>query len=460
MALPLALGSLGLMLAGEAFLDAVFDTVTMYVLNWGGKPANRLVELARWTAPLSTAAGIVLFIRPFARYLAAGIRYLTSRDSVAVYGDHALYLALKKRCRVTEGAESLLPAHRYLFFGGEEENLDSYLRFREKLKNREVTLRCSSLRTQDVRDSRLHLFSAEETAARLFWRQADMITLFNRKGPALDVALVGFGALGEEVLTWGLQSNIFSPDQRITWHVFGSDGSFAALHPCLSQIGDPVVFYGTPWQENLPVLEKADRVLVCGQEDQLALTQRLMSVLPGKTIDVFAVRKERFSLCEDAERLRLFDWKEEALTPENIFDAATLKRAKAINLRYAHLYRRVPETPENMESEWARLDAFGRYSNISCADYHEIRLQMLRAWGAEENAASLSAERLELLGKLEHIRWCRYHFLNNWTCGDPGQGNRKDPARKIHRDLVPWAELDRGEKEKDRENIRLLLSLR
>lgn len=73
--------------------------------------------------------------------------------------------------------------------------------------------------------------------------------------------------------------------------------------------------------------------------------------------------------------------------------------------------------------------------------------------------AQLTADQIEQLAELEHIRWCRYHYLSNWRLGTPENGRRKDPERRLHTDLIPYQELDESSKEKDRENIRILLSL-
>ena len=77
----------------------------------------------------------------------------------------------------------------------------------------------------------------------------------------------------------------------------------------------------------------------------------------------------------------------------------------------------------------------------------------------EENQGSsvdtMSAQWFETLANLEHIRWCRYHYINNWQYGQPENG-RKNKAKRIHADLVPYESLTEAEKDKDRENIRIL----
>ena len=160
------------------------------------------------------------------------------------------------------------------------------------------------------------------------------------------------------------------------------------------------------------------------------------------------------------ERLSLFCWKQEAQKPDRIFGDQLLGRAKKINLRYANIYSGVPENDEKKEEEWRALDAFTRYSNVSAADYHEIQLKILKAIGEPAEVEKLSPKSLELLAELEHIRWCRYHYLNNWRYGVPDNGKAKDKTRRIHADLVPYESLTDSEKEKDRENIRVMLSIR
>ena len=80
----------------------------------------------------------------------------------------------------------------------------------------------------------------------------------------------------------------------------------------------------------------------------------------------------------------------------------------------------------------------------------------------EENGGELNEESQEMLDKLaeiEHIRWCRYHYLNNWSYGMPDNGKTKDAQRRIHSSLRPYPVLPPQEQEKDRENVRLLREL-
>lgn len=446
---------------GETFLNSLFCCVSMYVMNYGDTPPNALVEIARWTAPLATASGVVLAIGTLRTFLGNRVKYLRG-GSVAVYGpeEEKEKFLQQLDSRGINGQDELIQAQRYILAGEETENFAFYQKYRTALQGRNVYLKCRSLPAQSIEDPNLKLFCPEETAARLYWKQRGLYELSVKKGHDLKIVLLGFEKLGQEILLRGLQSNIFSPNQRIEYHVFGDGSRFAAVYRGLGAISDPVVFHSEEWYDQLELIEQADLVLVLSQQGQEAMLQDLLLATRREEIDVFASDAFGTDVVEDRQRLRLYNWEQEGCRLPRIFDDLLLERAKRINLRYCHLYGGTPETEDEKEKQWRQLDAFTRYSNISSADYHEIRLLMLEAMGLPLDGSGISAEQLELLSELEHIRWCRYHYLNNWRYGQPENGKRKDKTLRIHADLVEYQTLTEAEKEKDRENIRILLSVR
>ena len=66
----------------------------------------------------------------------------------------------------------------------------------------------------------------------------------------------------------------------------------------------------------------------------------------------------------------------------------------------------------------------------------------------------LSEQEIELMARVEHLRWCRDKILNGWIFGE-----KKDSRKKTHPSLVPYDDLDESEKEKDRELVRLIPAL-
>ena len=459
---PFVLGVIGLVgVEKQPLLDTMYNCFQMYLMDFGGEASNVWIELARWTAPLVTASGILILLTHLGTGIKNGIIYLRG-ESVAVYapgntGDTVLTRLGRRGIR---GGERFVKAHSYLLLGDEKENFAFYKDNREKLRGRMVYMRSTSLKGKSAADAGIKLFSPEETAARVFWKQRRLYETSVQKGHRLEIALIGFGRLGEELLYWGLQNLIYSPDQSVTYHIFGDGSHFSAMHPMLGKLSDTVRFYSEPWYACGDLLERADVVAVVEQQDQTKLLADMLGLLRRGEIDVFVQERLSAELLEQQPRLSLFDWQDEAQKPEYIMDEVLLRRAKQINLRYAHLYSGVEETPENMAKEWTGLDGFTRYSNISAADYHDVRLCMLAAMGVAAGDVTKNQELLELLSELEHIRWCRYHYLNNWKYGVPKNGKAKDASRRIHMDLVPYSALTDPEKEKDRENIRVLLSVR
>lgn len=108
------------------------------------------------------------------------------------------------------------------------------------------------------------------------------------RGHHLQIVFLGFGKLGEELLVRGLQSNLFSPDQSIAYHIFGASDRFAAIHRGIAQIEDPVIFHPEPWYTELPLLEEADLLLVLEQTEQAKLLEDLLLATMRREIDVFA----------------------------------------------------------------------------------------------------------------------------------------------------------------------------
>lgn len=460
--IPLLCGMIGFVgLEHQPFLDALYMSVKMYVFNFWDTAPNFLVEIARWLAPLATASWVVMAIASLRAIVRNRLSYLHG-NSVAVYGpeDEKTELLTQLGKRGIDGGERFVKAQRYILLDEEEKNLDFYRQHKSSLAGCTVYLKCRSLQAQSTADAGLTLFCPEETAARLFWKQKKLYSASVAAGHRLRIVLLGFGKLGEELLFWGLQNNVFDPEQRIEYHVFGDCAAFLATHTELPQVSDPVIRHTEAWYESLALVEQADLVLVLEQEQQLALLRELLFATTRREIDVFAAENSAAELLEGSERLQLYDWQRESRQLERIFNETLFERAKRINLRYSSLYGGVEENEQTKETEWKKLDAFTRYSNISSADYHEVRLFMLQAMGQAADGKALSPECLELLSELEHIRWCRYHYLNNWRYGVPENGKRKDAARRVHSDLVEYRTLTEAEKEKDRENIRILLSVK
>lgn len=138
----------------------------MYVLNYTSSPPNILVELARWTAPLSTASGVLLAFSAARERVRNYFRYHSGKG-VAVYGPEEDKAELLKQLgkHGIDGRNGLARAQRYILLDDENQNFRFYNRHREALQGASVHIKCRSIQAQCVSSSSLKLFCPEETAA-------------------------------------------------------------------------------------------------------------------------------------------------------------------------------------------------------------------------------------------------------------------------------------------------------
>lgn len=458
---PALIGVIGFLIDGQhSFLDSLFRCLTMYALNYTEAPPNALVEIARWTAPLATTGGILLAI--FSTKDRIRNRTLSrSPNSIAIYGDaeeQNLLLAQAGRYGI-RGGEKFLPAARYILAGTEDDNLAFYAQHKARLCDRPVFLKCRSMQVRPEPGTNVRIYSPEEIAARLFWKEHCLYSEAAKHDFALSIAMIGFGELGEELLYWGLQDNLFDPNQKITYHIFGDCSEFLHIHPGVREISDRIVQHSESWDCSIDVLRSVQRILILSQDDTVQTLQKLLLLPNLPDIVCFSPSELHFDLFETEHRVIWYPWGSIANRIENITEDGLIRLAKRIHLRYLHMNEGMQETEENLEKEWQKLNSFKRYSNIGAADYHEIRLIMLQEMGIPARYDALPAPVLELFAALEHERWCRYHYLNNWTHGVPESGKRSDPVKRIHTDLVPLEALPASELHKDYDNVEIALSL-
>lgn len=452
---PLVPGIIGLTQSGKPLLDSLFDCVCMYVLNYQGKPPNIYVELARWAAPVATASGVLMLVHAFREDFRNYICYRRG-NSVAVYGTVQEKEDLLRQLgrRGINGKEAFIRADRYVLLYDEEQNLDFYYCNKHFAKGSAFYLKCHSVYAQSAADTNLHLFCPETTAARLFWKKRCPYALAAKSGFKMTIVILGFGRLGEELLRCALLGNIFHPAQSIQYHIFGDGSEFTTIHTQLASITDPVVFHAEPWQQQCGLLEQAEMIVVAEQMNQIELLKNLLLATAQGQIDILSADSVYAELLGN-ERITPFCWKQEAQQLAHIFDDVLLERAKTINLRYAHLYYGIQEDERAKEAEWAKLDSFTRDSNISAADYYDVLCTILNANGIETDFAQIPSDWIDRMAELEHMRWCRFHYWNNWKYGRPENGANKDARQRIHIDLLPYTDLSDAEREKDRESIRI-----
>ena len=129
------------------------------------------------------------------------------------------------------------------------------------------------------------------------------------------------------------------------------------------------------------------------------------------------------------DSLICFGTAKELVSIDMILNEKSMEAAKKQHEFYCKKYGGTP---------WEKLDCFKRYSNVSSSDFMYTAERLL------ENGMTI-----ECIAELEHIRWCRYHYIHNWKYGE-----NTDSAKRIHNCLIPFSELSEEEKAKDIEALR------
>lgn len=425
-----------------SFGDACYSVALLYMVNGNPIAPNIWVEISRWLA-VGCFSGALFWI--FRNIACIGTRYknlLISRfknDFCAIYGSsvYAKQLANKMRDCACIQHDELLPAatRHIIMFDSDKENLDFYLKNKDELANKKVYILLEEIHAQSVKDPNVTVFGMNENAARLFWEHNPVIC--NRK-----IGIIGFGYLGEDILTFGLCKNIFSPVQNIEYHIWGDSEKFRKTHTKRDKIDmDKIIFHSADWADDIASEKFAelDMIILCDKPDdniKILSNMLIYATLKEKVeIFVYSPSSETITKLFD-DKAKAFGTTEELSKEEVILKGELLNNAKALHANYKSQY-------PSMDA-WEELDNFKRYSNISAADFF-LTLKLLHNEGKS----------IEFLPELEHIRWCRYHYLNNWDYEE----KIKDADKKRHYCLVPFIKLSEEDKKKDRENVEIALGL-
>lgn len=452
--LPLILGVIGYLIQCPGdYLDALYNAIGLYGLGFNLDFCNPWLEVARWAAPAATFSFLLVAIQSLSQRLANWWKLLHA-DTVAIYGSGAVADSLendiqKKSGRKVIRGKRFAPAHTHVLMqDSDEATLQLFSQYLEHFrKGDRVYLKLEDFDPNALNSGGVDLypFSLSDLTAQFFWRErAGWMCERCSGGEAVKLCLIGEGIYSEKMLTFGLLQNIYSLDQQVEYHLFGDWREFQTLHfdwHGISSPKDRVVFHDGPWFEALELLRQADMIVLCDGDPRknLHIAQRLYSLLPQCEL---YLRLEDDRLLQSSIMpgdIHCFGGCTTLCTEENILQERLIASAR----RQHDAYRR--SNPDSGIAPWEELDAFTRQSNISSSTFQDVNLPLLQA----RLAGMEAEERGEILTELEHIRWCRYHYLHNWAYA-PG---KKDRARRTHADLVPYAQLSRAEQVKDREAL-------
>ena len=458
--LPFLLGTIGYCKEGERLIDSLYNAFALYAINPVSDANNWLIIIAKWGAPLVLASGILMALQGIMERLKEFYVSL-QKGATAVYSDNEYGNILKDNLHqgilVTDGRLRDVQDH-ILLFSKDIDNLNFYQRNQKALQGKNVYIQLNEMDSFLLRENSICFFHINEIIARKYWKEHHLLSYFENGNHTVRIAIIGFSSLGQQLLNYGLLNNIYDLEQQIEYHIWGESSLYEHMQENMKLMnGDRIIFHKNGWEEEVTQLSSMDRVIVT-EENQLKLLQTLMYLCNETEIHYYNSGEAELEKIYRTTGLKSFGCYQEILTEQNIKSDELYRAAKELNYRYACIYGNVSGDREKkeaeMEGQWELLDGFTKGSNIASADYHEIRKLIMKK--AQDEKKELSKE---CLGHMEHIRWCRFHYLNHWNYGVPENGKNKDVGRRIHVCLVPFEELSQEDQKKDYEAVEVLMDL-
>lgn len=296
---------------------------------------------------------------------------------------------------------------------------------------------------QDKLSGNINFFHSYECCARQYWRSKPLCRHEN------TIVLIGFGNYGSSILERAILTNIVSTEQHVAYHIFGDAGEFFAVHYRLGElfslkeesgVKDSLIFHDETWAENRSILEKADRIIICEDDEQngwgIFWTLNKYYRISGR-IDLRSSRK--------APGISYFGTNEDIYTSQQIIRTGLNKAAIMIN----ELFRRSVSYPT---LDWNELDDLHRQSKIVAADHLLMKTRILLN---DETITELTASAVkkayekycktkhsetakEMYRKLDHMRWLRFYIFYNWSYGPVrDDGARQHPMLCSYEELTP-----------------------
>lgn len=465
----------GYIMRGEVWYDACYYALQAFFMNFTtAEEGNIILFVGRFICPLLTATGLFVVLRSGLKKLAdAWVSRM--KNATAVYYDTEQMKELGKGFhrpilmgdKVNKKAKS-----HVLLLENDVDNLTFYEKVKDELKEgSKVYIRLENVESKLLKKSDVYYFNVNEIIARTYWKERNLQKYMKNGNLEVKIAILGFDALGQNLLDYGLMNNVYSLNQSVRYHIWGESRLYRNLLGEFDKMNeDTITYHDGDWWEALENLKEFDRIIVA-QDVKEDILQTLLYLSCDAEIDFYNPEGVDLPELYLGDKLTGFGALKDILTEETIKTDKLYREAKEINYSYVvkdkkymnktgeYTWER-PDVEQVMEEQWNGLDGFTKGSNVACADYQHIRRLVMDALGMSET--TLSEEEMEMLSEMEHVRWSRYHYVNHWRFGEKedmpldseGKKANKDKARRLHTALVPYVELSEDVKDKDKDAIR------
>ena len=338
-----------------------------------------------------------------------------------------------------------------LFFFGDDEAQNYHMAMQYGKQSHPAYAACSYF--ADKLPSYVTLFDKTEACARLYWNHYPL------KKSEQTVLLIGCENFGGALLEHGLISGVRGPKLPVHWHIFGEHAAWRTAHYQLinnlalagfDRDGDSLTFHSGEWNADPKLVLNADRIILCSDsDDQNARLAKTIRRLYPTRAKLYVRMGDR--LADET----VFGTPDQLLSEKYVVQNSLYATAMTLH----NIYRAGADYPVET---WQELSDFKQRSNIAAADHIPTKLSLLlddahtavtpdNCCLAYNAFVACSEEDIACCRQLEHIRWSRFHLLNNW---------RYDPVRNdelcCHPMLLPFDKLTLSEQQKDEYAWKLL----
>ena len=473
--IPLLTGVIGYCgIGGLDIKNGLYATIALYFVNPVSEIHNIFVYISQYTAVIVTATALVEFIISASSLLDRWLD-LRKEDSIVIYTDNGNELAERiheqeafKNSVIEKDPEKFITKakNHIVMFQDDLKSLDFlsaneealYVRkekdkAKEKKRNKAKvyvitdSIDSSLLKALDKSKIELHILNRYELMAREYWRQNNLEDSFFSKESlvlspqTIKIAVIGYQKSGAAIFRYGYTNNIYSPYQRIEYHLWGCEGHEAAFVRSLDTMNDDIIEIhdGSPL-DAVDEISKMDRIIIADTDDRLEVLQQLLFKDCNLNIHYYSENKIGLSEMFNGQNILVFGESDHVLTRENICDGKLYKMGKLLNYDFFLRNENKTAFDENeMESKWDEADGYSKASSIAQADHYHIRKRI-------ELMPSVSKE---TVAEIEHIRWCRYMYSIHYSYDDK---KPKDKEKRTHRDLIPFADLDQNSKDEKKKD--------
>lgn len=443
--LPFVLGFIGYGIIGHlTFWNAIYASAALYFVNPVSDIDNVFTLIAKLLAVLIITSIVLTFIESLSKSLNHFYKRFF-RDSTAIYSDNEKgitlannvkhgYLNSKKNKKIDK------TNYHIIMYSNDLENINLFNYNEINFKDSKVFIMLTQIDfylLKSLDEQNVYFFNPYENIARDYWKEYNLFSHIEKD--IVKIAIIGFDNIGQILFKYGYLNNIYNLNQRIEYHIWDINENDMYFYENLKfQNEDSIYIYSNSINKNIKLLTQMDRVIIADESKLIDNLQLLIN--QNKELNVHCFSENNLELKDifDGDNIVTFGRMDKYLTKEYVIDERGYYLGKLFNYDY-FLRNQGADLKQNyeidMQKSWDKLNGFKKGSSIARADHYWIvkKLEKLYPNMNEENYL-----------KLEHIRWCRFHYYNNWS-----YGVKRDDKRKKHNLLIDYELMPLEQKKKD-----------